>query len=139
MFPIVPKDTIVYTNHGSRYFEIARIMERTLAGIHNDPKNIIFHLKDVFVLDNFNLELFRTLITNFQKRGVMIYLCDAVPGVKLKLENTGILHLVDGKLFSTLEEVLETIPQIRSKNKKRALKRLILALLPFKLAYKLIK
>lgn len=139
MFPIIPKETIIYANHGSRYFEIARIMERTLAQIHIDPKNIIFQLKNVFFLDHFNLELFRTLITNFQKRGVMIYLCEAVPGVKLKLESTGIIPLVNGRLFNTLEEVLEAIPQKRNKNKKRGLKRLILTLLPFKLKYKLIK
>ena len=139
MFSSLPKDTMIYTIYGARYFETTRMMEHALAGMHNDPKNIIFQLKTVLSVKKYDLDIFREIITNFQKRGVTIYLCEATPLVKTKLENAGLLNEVGNRYFDSMDDVLKNLPQIPNRIKNRTLKRLILTVFPLKLARKVIQ
>jgi len=104
MFSSLPKDTMIYTIYGARYLETARIMEHALAGIHNEPKHIIFHLKTVLSVNQYDLEIFREIIMNFQERGVTIYLCEAIPLVKNKLEDAGLVSMAGNRYFDSMED-----------------------------------
>lgn len=104
---IPPNNTIIYTIQGPFFFGAAEKLERAFAITHSDPKNIIFRLKNVPFMDITGLQTFNEIISQFHKRGVNVYLCEANPIVLEKLTNIGILHWVSGgTVFSTLKETV---------------------------------
>lgn len=106
--PNLPKDTLVYTIHGPFFFGVAEKMERALGAIQADPKVIIFRLREVPFMDMTGLETFEELIEKYHERGVKVYLCEANANVARKLNNVGILRLVEGqRIYSSLIETIE--------------------------------
>ncbi len=103
----IPENTIVYKIQGPFFFGVAEKAERAFAITHSDPKNIIFRLKDVPFMDMTGLETFYEIISQFRKRGVNVYLCEANTKVTHKLKNIHITDLViHGEIFASLEETL---------------------------------
>lgn len=106
----LPKGTIVYTIQGPFFFGAAEKLERAFAIIHSDPRNIIFRLKDVPFMDITGLQTFNELITQFNKRKVNIFICEANPNVVKKLTNIGLTNSICGKrIFSTLKEAIQEL------------------------------
>ncbi len=106
----LPKNTLVYRIQGPFFFGVAEKIEHALAVTHEDPKIIIFRLKDVPFMDMTGLETFKELIRHYHKRGVKVFLCETNDKVSLKLAKADILQEVEGKkIFNSLADVLKFI------------------------------
>lgn len=104
----MPKDTLIYAINGPFFFGAAKNIEHALGTIHNDPKVIVFRLKEVPFIDLTGLETFKNLMEQFHKRGVKIYLCEATPTVQEKLESMHLFkHVVGKRTFKSLHAVLK--------------------------------
>lgn len=104
----LPKDTLVYLIQGPFFFGAAEKIEHALTITREDPKTIIFRLKEVPFMDITGLETFRELIQQYYKRGVNIILCEANTNVARKLHKVGILRWsCQERIFSTLGEALK--------------------------------
>lgn len=104
----LPKNTIVYKIQGPFFFGAAEKLERAFGVTHSDPRNIIFRLKDVPFMDMTGLETFHEIITQFRKRGVNVYLCEANTKVRHKLMNVGVLEWIgEGRIFGSLIETIK--------------------------------
>ena len=104
----LPEESLVYTIQGPFFFGAAEKIERILATIDKDPKIIIFRLKDLPFMDMTGLETFKELITQYHKRGVKIYLCEANPRVIHKLIRMDMMKFIEGNhIFDTLTDVLK--------------------------------
>ena len=105
---LLPHDTMVYTIQGPLFFGAAEKIEHALTSVHENPKNIIFRLKDVPFMDMTGLETFYELIEAYYKHGTKIYVCEANAHIIKKLKNMGVLRWVEqGKIFTSLNEILE--------------------------------
>jgi SulP family sulfate permease len=101
----LPENTSVYTIQGPFFFGVAEKIEHALFSIHDDPKNILFRLKEVPFIDITGLQTFYELIEHFHHRGVNVYLCEANPKVARKMSKIGILNWVhEGCIFGSLGE-----------------------------------
>ncbi|EKD55480.1 MAG: hypothetical protein ACD_60C00005G0007 [uncultured bacterium] len=106
----LPKDTIVYSIQGPFFFGVAEKIEHALSVTHEDPKVIIFRLKNVPFMDMTGLETFHEIINQYHKRHVKIYLCEANVRIANKLKNIDILPLVEEqRIFETLIEILQSL------------------------------
>jgi SulP family sulfate permease len=106
----LPNNTLVYTIQGPFFFGVAEKIEHALGSIHEDPKTIIFRLRDVPFMDITGLDTFKELIEHYRKRGTQVFLCEANITVKKKLNKIGILFCIaENKIFSNLGEVLKII------------------------------
>lgn len=108
---VIPANTIVYKIQGPFFFGAAEKAERSFAITHSDPKNIIFRLKDVPFMDMTGLETFYEIVSQFRKRGVNVFLCEANTRVTHKLTTMGISELASQhRVYESLEKVLLDIP-----------------------------
>lgn len=106
----LPKDTIVYAIQGPLFFGVAEKIEHTLAATHEDPRNIIFRLRDVPFMDMTGLETFHEIIEEYHKRNVKVYICEANTRVTHKLEGFGLFPLIEEKrIFKTLADIMKII------------------------------
>ncbi len=107
---ILPPGVMVYTIQGPFFFGVAEKIEHALATTHEDPKIIIFQLKEVPFMDMTGLETFNELLEHYHKRSVKVYLCGANARVLHKLENMEILRwIAENKVFHHLTEILNII------------------------------
>ncbi len=101
-------DTAIYTLQGPLFFGVAEKIEHALGIIQNDPRTIIFRLRDVPFIDMTGLQTFSEVIEQYHRRGVNIYLCEANAIVKKEIRKAGILKFVkENKVFATIEEILK--------------------------------
>lgn len=108
--PHLPTDMIIYTIQGPFFFGAAEKIEHALAITHNDPKIIIFRLKDIPFMDMTGLETFNELLEHYYKRGVEVYLCEANQKVIHKLTNMNVLQwCAEKRIFTNIAEVLKFI------------------------------
>lgn len=108
--PILPEGVMVYSIQGPFFFGVAEKIEHALSATNEDPKIIIFRLKDVPFMDMTGLETFKELIEHYYKRGVEIYLCEANSKVSRKLANMEILNWVsENKVFHHFSGALDFI------------------------------
>lgn len=106
----LPSDTIVYSIQGPLFFGAAEKIEHTLAATQTTPKTIIFRLNEVPFMDLTGMTRFRTLIAEYQKRGIHVMLCEANQPVINRLSQIGLLDGVDDeRLYSTLEEAITSV------------------------------
>lgn len=104
----LPSDILVYTIQGPFFFGAAEKIEHTLSSTNNDPKTIIFRLKDVPFMDMTGLETFHEVLEHYHKRGIRVYLCEANANVTRKLANVGVLQwIVEQRIFNHFSEVIK--------------------------------
>lgn len=107
---ILPKDTVIYSIQGPFFFGVAEKIERAFAITHSDPKIIIFRLKNVPFMDMTGLQTFCEVIEEFNKRGVLVYLCEANSRVTQKLTKIEIQQRIGGgRIFGTLSEAIQSL------------------------------
>lgn len=106
----LPKDTIIYAIQGPFFFGVAEKIEHALAVTHEDPKIIIFRLKEVPFMDMTGLETFHEILSQYYKRNVKIYLCEANEKVTHKLMSADFFPLIEEqRIFKTLIEAIQII------------------------------
>lgn len=74
-------------------------------------RNVIFDLKGLTFFDSSASQIFYEILDGYRKRGIAFYFV-GVPtkfGIRERLRDSGILALGDGKLFSSIEEVLHIV------------------------------
>lgn len=109
----LPKDIVIYAIQGPFFFGAAEKIENALAGTQFDPKKIIFRLRDVPFIDMTGLETFQDIITQYHKRGVKVYLCEANETVMRKLKNIGIMQWIESnRIFHSLRDALKEIQKL---------------------------
>ncbi len=104
----VPADTLIYNIQGPFFFGAAEKIEHALSITKTDPKNIIFRLNDVPFIDMTGLSTFKEIISQYNKRGVQVYLCEANSVVSHKLIKASVIPK-DRRIFSTLSEAIHAI------------------------------
>lgn len=106
----LPEDTLVYAIQGPFFFGVARKLEQAVAIMHTYPKNIIFRLKDVPLMDATGLQSFDEIISQLRKNKVNVYLCEANFKIIEKLTKMGITDRINGDgIFSSLKETIRSL------------------------------
>lgn len=108
---VLPPNVLVYSIQGPFFFGVAEKIEHALLVTHEDPKIIIFRLHEVPFMDVTGLETFHEIISEYRKRNVKVYLCEANQRITHKLiKSQNILPLVEEQhIFEHLSEVLVRI------------------------------
>jgi SulP family sulfate permease len=70
------------------------MLQQTLLSIHQNPKTIVFRLKNVPFMDITGLKTFYEIIQNYKKRNITVYLCEANERVTKKLIRAGFLNIL---------------------------------------------
>lgn len=91
----LPKDTLVYSIQGPFFFGAAEMLQQTLLSIHQNPKTIVFRLKNVPFMDITGLKTFYEVIQTYQKNNITVYLCEANERVTKKLLRAGFLNIIE--------------------------------------------
>lgn len=105
-------NTLVYNIHGPFFFGALELLQKTLHFTHQDPKYIIFRLKDVPFIDGSGLKFFKDVIQIYKSRQIKVYLCEAKPQVKQQLLKAGILsHVMDEKIYPSCHSALESLSE----------------------------
>jgi sulfate permease, SulP family len=90
----LPKDILIYTIQGPFFFGAAEMLQQTLLSIHQNPKTIVFRLKNVPFMDITGLKTFYEIIQNYKKHNITVYLCEANERVTKKLIRAGFLNIL---------------------------------------------
>ena len=103
----LPDDVAVYAIEGPFFFGVAETFERAISFIHSDPKVLILRLKNVPFIDITAIYTLKEMISQFQKRGVRLILCEIDPHIKEKLQQTEVIQLVgEANVFPSIRAVL---------------------------------
>jgi len=103
----LPNDVLVYAIEGPFFFGTAETFERALAFIHQDPKVLILRLKNVPFIDITAIHMLKEMISQFQKRGVRVILCEIDPHILEKLRHTEVVRLIgETNIFPSIREAL---------------------------------
>lgn len=106
----LPNDVLVYAIEGPFFFGAVKLFDNALATIHGDPRVLIIRLRWVPFIDMTGINALEAVIDDFQARGVVVYLCGAIPSVKTKLRNAGILTKLGKKhCLSKVSDALDSI------------------------------
>lgn len=97
---------ILYTIEGPFFFGVTEAMEHALSITHTDPLYIIFNLKKIPFIDITGVETFSKVITQYTKRNIKVFLCEATSNVHYKLSRAGVLAMVESnQIFKSVQEV----------------------------------
>ena len=103
----LPAGTLVYEINGPMFFGAVDNFERVLHDTATDPKVLILRLQHVPFMDVTGLQCLEDAISDLQKRGVRVLLCEANERVLLKLRKAGIFEtLPDSHYFESLSGAL---------------------------------
>ncbi len=103
----LPAGTLVYEINGPMFFGAVDNFERVLHDTATDPKVLILRLQHVPFMDVTGLQCLEDAISDLQKRGVRVLLCEANERVLLKLRKVGIFEtLPDSHYFESLSGAL---------------------------------
>ncbi len=87
----LPEGIIVYTVDGPFFFGAAEQFESALLHSDSDPHAVIIKLARVPFIDLTGLVALRDVVGALRKRGVRVYLCDALPAVEERLRGDDLL------------------------------------------------
>lgn len=103
----LPAGTLLYEINGPMFFGAVDNVERVLRDTATDPKVLILRLQRVPFIDVTGLQCLEDAISNLQKRGVRVVLCEANERVLAKLRKAGIFEtLPDTNYFESLSGAL---------------------------------
>ncbi len=103
----LPAGTLLYEINGPMFFGAVDNFERVLHDTATDPKVLILRLQRVPFMDVTGLQYLEDAISDLQKRGVRVLLCEANERVLLKLRKAGIFEtLPDSHYFESLSGAL---------------------------------
>lgn len=108
----LPPGVLVFAVEGPFFFGAVENFERTLAGSHTDPENLIIRLRWVPFIDITGLQTLEEVIRDLQHRGVNVMLSGANERVAAKLLKAGIIDLI-GKdnNFKLFEDALASVKE----------------------------
>lgn len=95
----LPEGVLVYRIEGPFFFGAVENFERALEMTKTDPKALIIRLNHVPFVDVTGLETLNEVIVKLKKRGVLVFLCEANPGVRAHLHRTGVLEEVGKGMY----------------------------------------
>jgi SulP family sulfate permease len=105
----LPAGTLLYEINGPMFFGAVDNVERVLRDTATDPKVLILRLQRVPFIDVTGLQCLEDAISNLQKRGVRVLLCEANERVLAKLRKAGVFEtLPDSNYFESLSGALLT-------------------------------
>lgn len=119
----LPNDILVYAVEGPFFFGVAETFERALSFIHRDPKILILRLKNVPFIDITGIFMLKEMISQFQKRGVRVVLCEIDPHIQKKLHHTEVIRLIgESNVFPTIRAALFGLSAQRPASGDKAIK-----------------
>jgi SulP family sulfate permease len=102
---VLPKDTVVYSIDGPFFFGAAENLERTLRRSQSHVRTIVIRMGRVPFMDTTGLSAMDEIVSDFQRAGTRVVLCEVRANVREKLERAGILaRLGAGGLSDTLAQ-----------------------------------
>ena len=91
---VLPSGLLVYEIDGPFFFGAVDSLERALLQTHTEPGALIVRLRRVPFADITGLLALEGAITELQRRGVRVMLCEATPRVHAKLVRAGVLDVL---------------------------------------------
>ncbi len=107
----VPPGVQIYTIDGPLFFGAAATFERTLAGLHDQARVVIFRLGRVPFADATAMHALADVVHHFQQRHIRVRVCEANPRLAGKLREFGLLDKLgqEDATVSVLEVLTEVI------------------------------
>jgi SulP family sulfate permease len=106
----LPTGTLLYELNGPMFFGAIDNFERVLRDTATDPKILIMRLQRVPFIDVTGLQCLEDAISDLQKRGVKVLLCEANERVLLKLRKAGLFDVLPpAHYFESLSSALLTV------------------------------
>ena len=87
----VPPGVQIYTIDGPLFFGAAATFERTLAGLHDQARVVIFRLGRVPFADATAMHALADVVRHFQQRHIVVRVCEANPRLANKLRDFGLM------------------------------------------------
>ena len=88
----VPEGVQIYTIDGPMFFGAAATFERTLAGLHDQARVVIFRLGRVPFADATAMHALADVVRHFQQRHIQVRVCEANPRLAQKLRDFGLME-----------------------------------------------
>lgn len=88
----VPAGVQIYTIDGPMFFGAAATFERTLAGLHDQARVVIFRLGRVPFADATAMHALADVVRHFQQRAIQVRVCEANPRLAQKLREFGLME-----------------------------------------------
>ena len=88
----VPAGVQIYTIDGPLFFGAAATFERTLAGLHDKARVVIFRLGRVPFADATAMHALADVVRHFQQRHIRVRVCEANPRLAQKLRDFGLME-----------------------------------------------
>lgn len=111
-------EMLVYTIEGPLFFGAVNAFERSLVHIARDPKYLILRLENVPFVDLTGLKMLNEVIRNLQRRGIVVYLCEANPQVRRHMYRAGIFRTLGrAHLWRNFSKVVEKCEQDMAKQR----------------------
>jgi len=93
-FSTLPPGVLVYAVEGPFFFGAVETFERTLAATHSDPRVLVIRLRWVPFIDITGLQTLEEVVSDLQRRGVMVLISGANARVLGKLRRAGLIDQV---------------------------------------------
>lgn len=87
----VPTGVQIYSIDGPLFFGAAATFERTLAGLHDQARVVIFRLGRVPFADATAMHALADVVRHFQQRHILVRVCEANPRLAGKLQAFGLM------------------------------------------------
>jgi SulP family sulfate permease len=87
----VPPGVQIYTIEGPLFFGAAATFERTLAGLHDQARVVIFRLGRVPFVDATAMQALADVTRHFQQRHIRVRVCEANQRLAFKLKEFGLM------------------------------------------------
>ncbi len=88
----VPAGVQIYSIDGPLFFGAAATFERTLAGLHDKARVVIFRLGRVPFADATAMHALADVVRHFQQRHIRVRVCEANPRLAQKLRDFGLME-----------------------------------------------
>lgn len=103
-----PDGVLVYEIDGPMFFAAIENFERALKHTATDPEALVIRLRRVPFIDATGLQSIEEVVSDLQKRGVQIFLCEANARVIQKMRRSGLVgEQTFAKYYDTLDQVFE--------------------------------
>jgi SulP family sulfate permease len=106
----VPQGVQIYSIEGPLFFGAAATFERTLAGLHDQVRMVIFRLGRVPFVDATAMQALADVTRHFQQRHIRVRVCEANPRVAYKLREFGLMDKLGQTDISV--SVLEVLAEV---------------------------
>lgn len=106
----VPPGVQIYSIDGPLFFGAAATFERTLAGLHDQARMVIFRLGRVPLVDATAMQALADVARHFQQRHIRVRVCEANPRLAYKLREFGLMDKLGQKDASV--SVLDVLAEI---------------------------